>query len=69
MLVTDHNRGRACLTNDSSVLPRLVAALGLEILDLSNDALAINNFAINNMFLIEMWCGDSGNEELRAISA
>lgn len=48
-------------------MPWLVAALCLEVLDCSDDAFAVDDFTKDNVLLVEMWCQDGGNEELRAI--
>jgi hypothetical protein len=57
------------LTNDGSVVPRLIAALSLQVLDLAHDALAVDNLAIDDVLLVEVRCGDGGDEELRAVGA
>lgn len=56
-------------TDDSGILPWLVAALGLQVLNLSHDALAVDDLAVDYVLLIEMRCGDCGDEELRAVGA
>jgi len=40
-----------------------------QILDLAHNRFSIDDFAENNMFLIEVGSRDCGNEELRAIGA
>jgi hypothetical protein len=47
----------------------LVAALCLEVFDRSDHALAANNLAEDDVFLVEMGCGDGRDEELRAVGA
>jgi hypothetical protein len=56
-------------TDDGDIMQWLVAALCLEILDRSYDALAVDDLAEHNMLLVQMWCGDGGDEELRAVGA
>jgi len=55
------------LTNDGGIVPWLVAALGLQVLDLSHDALAVNDLSVDDVLLVEMRCRDGGDEELRSI--
>ena len=57
------------LTNDGGVVPWLVAALGLQVLDLSHDALAVDDLSVDDVLLVEMRCRDGGDEELRSIGA
>lgn len=57
------------LTNDCGVMEGLIAALSLQILNLSYDAFAVDDLAIDYMLLVQMRCGHGGNEELRAIGA
>lgn len=57
------------LTNDGSIVQRLVAALGLQVLNLAYDALSIDNLAVNDVLVVEMGCRDGSDEELRAIGA
>ena len=45
----------------------LVAGLRLEVLDLSHDALAVDDFAKDYVLLVQMRCIDSGDEELGAV--
>jgi hypothetical protein len=47
----------------------LVSALGLQILDLAHDALAVDDFAVDYVLLVEMGCGNGSNEELRTVCA
>lgn len=49
---------------DCGIVPWLVTALGLKVLDLSDDALAVDHFAEDDVLIVEMWCGDGCNEEL-----
>lgn len=41
-------------TNDDSILKRLISTLCLQILNLPDDALAIDDLAKHNMFLVQM---------------
>jgi hypothetical protein len=50
-------------------VPRLVSALSLQVLDLAHDALAVDDLAVDYVLLVEMGCGNGGNEELRAVCA
>lgn len=56
-------------TNDCRILQGFVAALGLEVLNCSDDALAVNNLAKYDMLLVEMWCRNSCNEKLGAVGS
>jgi hypothetical protein len=56
-------------TGDDDVLVWLVSALCLQVLDLSDDALAIDDLAKDDVLLVKMWCGNSGNKELGAVCA
>jgi hypothetical protein len=47
----------------------LVAALCLEVLNCSHDALAVDDLAEHNVLLVQVWRGNGGNEELRAVGA
>jgi len=53
--------------DDGGIVDGLVAALGLEILDLADDALAVDDFAEDDVLVVEMGCRDGGDEELRAV--
>jgi hypothetical protein len=57
------------LTCNNSLLQWFVAALCLEVLDCSDDAFAVDDFAEDDMLLVEMWCQNGSDEELRAIGA
>jgi len=48
---------------------RLVTTLHLEILDSPYDALAVDYFAKYNVLLVQVWCRNCGNEELRAVGS
>jgi hypothetical protein len=54
-------------TNDGNVLKWLVSTLCLEILNLSDDALAVDDLAEDNMLLVQVWRRNSRDKELRAI--
>jgi hypothetical protein len=47
----------------------LVATLGGEVLDFADDGLAVQDFAENDMFPVEMGGWDRGDEELGAVGA
>lgn len=48
-------------------MPRLVAALRLEVLDLSDNALSIDDLAKDNVFLVQVRRLDGRYEELRTV--
>jgi hypothetical protein len=50
-------------------VPWLVAALSLQVLDLSHDALAVDDLSVDDVLLVKMRCRDGGDEELRSIGA
>jgi hypothetical protein len=50
-------------------MPWLVAALGLQVLDLPHDALAVDDLSVDDVLLVEMRCRDGGDEELRSIGS
>jgi hypothetical protein len=58
-----------CHTNDSSVAEWLVAALCLKVLNFPDNALAVDDLAEYNMLVVQVWCGNGGNEELGAVGA
>jgi hypothetical protein len=45
----------------------LVLALNLEVLDLSDDAFAVDDLAEYDVLLVEVRCQDGGDEELGSI--
>ena len=53
--------------DDGGIVEGLVAALGLEILNLADDALAVDDFAEDDVLVVKMGCRDRGDEELRAV--
>jgi hypothetical protein len=60
---------RVLRTQDGDVLPWLVAALCLEVLDLTDDALAVDDFTEHDVLLVQVRCVDGRDEELRAVGA
>jgi hypothetical protein len=56
-------------TDYCSVAPWLVAALHLEVLDFADDALAVDDFAEHYVLLVQVGCGNGGDEELRSVGA
>jgi hypothetical protein len=56
-----------CRTENGYILERLVAALTFEVLDVADDALAVDDSAEHNVLLVQMGSGDGRDEELRAI--
>jgi hypothetical protein len=69
LVLTWNSSPRDHLTDDGSIMPWLVAALCLEVLNRSYDALAIDDLAKHNMLLVQVWCRNGGDEELRAVGA
>lgn len=61
--------GKGGCTYDSSLMPRLVAALCLEVLDLPDDALAVDDLAEHDVLLVQMWRQDRRDEELGSVRA
>lgn len=57
------------LTKDLSIVPRLVTALRLQVLNLPYNALSIDHLAKHNMLLIQMGRRHRRNEELRSVRA
>ena len=55
--------------SDGSVLEWLISALRLEVLDFSDDALAVDDFSKDNMFLVQMRRENGSDEELGAVCA
>lgn len=50
-------------------MSRLVTARCLEILNLPHNTLSVDDFAENNMLLVQMWRWHSGDEELASVGA
>jgi len=61
--------GELTAVGDDGVLLGLVAALGGEVLDLADDGLAADDLAEDDVLAVKMGCGDSRDEELRAVGA
>jgi hypothetical protein len=57
------------LTNDGRVLGRLVTGLSLQVLNLAHNALAVDDLAVDDVLLVQMWRGDGRDEELRSVGA
>jgi hypothetical protein len=54
---------------DDHVLDWLVAGFGRAcVLNLANNVKTINHFAEHNMLVVQEWCWNSGDEELRSVS-
>lgn len=54
-------------TDNDRLLRGLVSGLGRQVLNLANDALAVEDFAEDYVFSIEVRRGHGGNKELRAV--
>lgn len=52
---------------DEGFLLGLVAGLGRQVLDLANDGLAVEDFAKDNVLVVEVGGGNGGDEELGAV--
>lgn len=60
---------RGKLTDDGGVVEGLVAALRLEVLDFSDNALAVDDLAEDYVLVVKMRRWYRGDEELRAVGA